>query len=83
MPGKSPAAPATLSAESLIRGAGARLSRCGNVPFDLREAFEREVVVLLAAAQGADKESLPVVDAECRRTREKLVTVAQQAGCPP
>lgn len=66
-----------------LRGAGARLSRCGNVPFDLREAFEREVVVLLAAAQGADKESLPVVDAECRRTREKLVTVAQQAGCPP
>jgi hypothetical protein len=66
-----------------LRGAGARLSRCSNVPFDLREALAREVVVLLAAAQGADKESLPVVDAECRRTREKLVTVAQQAGCPP
>lgn len=66
-----------------LRGAGARLARCSNVPFDLREAFEREVVVLLAAAQGADKTALPVVDAECRRTREQLVSVAQQAGCPP
>jgi hypothetical protein len=66
-----------------LRGAAARLARCGNVPFDLREALAREVVVLVAAAQGADKESLPVVDAECRRTREKLVSVAQQAGCPP
>ncbi len=66
-----------------LRGAGARLARCTSVPLDLRDAFQREVVVLVAAAQGADKESLPVVDAECRRTREKLVTVAQQAGCPP
>jgi hypothetical protein len=37
----------------------------------------------LAAAQGADKASLPVVDGECKRTRERLFAIAQQVGCPP
>jgi hypothetical protein len=41
------------------------------------------VVVLLAAAQGADQASLPVVDTECKRTREKVFAITQQAGCPP
>lgn len=66
-----------------LRGISARLQRCPAVPHDVRTAFEREVVVLLAAAQGADRASLPVVDAECKQTREKLYAVAQQAGCPP
>jgi hypothetical protein len=65
-----------------LRGTSARIVRCGNVPFDLREAFEREVVVLLAASQGADKASLPVVEAECKQARDRLVTIAKQAGCP-
>lgn len=66
-----------------LRGISARLQRCTSVPFDVRTAFEREVVVLLAAAQGADQASLPVVDAECKAEREKLFAIAQQAGCPP
>jgi len=66
-----------------LRGISARLQRCKNVPTDQRDAYAREVLVLLAAAQGADKASLPIVDAECRRTRDRLVVVARQAACPP
>lgn len=66
-----------------LRGISARLQRCTSVPFDVRTAYEREVVVLLAAAQGADQASLPVVDGECKAEREKLFAIAQQAGCPP
>lgn len=66
-----------------LRGISARLQRCTSVPSDVRAAFEREVVVLLAAAQGADRASLPVVDGECKAAREKLFATAQQAGCPP
>lgn len=66
-----------------LRGISARVQRCTSVPYDVRAAFEREVVVLLAAAQGADRASLPVVDAECKAAREKLFATAQQAGCPP
>jgi hypothetical protein len=65
-----------------LQVAAGRISRCGNVPPDLRGALEREVVVLVAAAQGADKAALPVVEAECRRIRERLVTVGKHAGCP-
>jgi len=66
-----------------LRGIAGRLSRCGNLPSDQRDAYAREVLVLLAAAQGADKASLPVVDAECKRERDKLFAIAQQVGCPP
>jgi hypothetical protein len=66
-----------------LRGIASRVARCGNLPSDQRDAYAREVLVLLAAAQGADKASLPVVDAECRRTRDKLFAIAQQVGCPP
>jgi hypothetical protein len=66
-----------------LRGIAGRLSRCANLPQDQRDAYAREVLVLLAAAQGADKASLPVVDAECKRTRERLFAIAQQVGCPP
>jgi hypothetical protein len=66
-----------------LRGIAGRLSRCGNLPSDQRDAYSREVLVLLAAAQGADKASLPVVDAECKRERDKLFAIAQQVGCPP
>jgi hypothetical protein len=66
-----------------LRGIAARVGRCSNLPSDQRDAYAREVLVLLAAAQGADKASLPVVDAECRRERDKLFAIAKQAGCPP
>lgn len=66
-----------------MRTTAARIARCTSMPPELREAFEREVVVLAAAAQGADKASLPVVDSECKRTREKLLAISQQVGCPP
>jgi hypothetical protein len=66
-----------------LRGVSARVQRCSNVPFDVRTNLEREVVVLLAAMQGADQASIPVVDAECKSAREKLFAIAQQAGCPP
>jgi hypothetical protein len=66
-----------------LRGVSARVQRCSNVPFDVRTSLEREVVVLLAAVQGADQASIPVVDTECKRAREKLFAIAQQASCPP
>jgi hypothetical protein len=66
-----------------LRGVSARVQRCSNVPFDVRTSLEREVVVLLAAVQGADQASIPVVDTECKRAREKLLAIAQQASCPP
>ncbi|HEY5948988.1 MAG TPA: hypothetical protein VIV40_26030 [Kofleriaceae bacterium] len=66
-----------------LRGIAGRLGRCGNLPSDQRDAYAREVLVLLAAAQGADKASLPVVDGECKRERDKLFAIAQQVGCPP
>jgi hypothetical protein len=66
-----------------LRGIAGRLARCGNVPSDQRDAYAREVLVLLAAAQGADKAALPVVDAECKRERDTLFAIAQQVGCPP
>jgi hypothetical protein len=65
-----------------LRSTSARIVRCGNVPFDVRETFEREVVVLMAASQGADKAALPVVETECRQARDRMVTIAKQAGCP-
>jgi hypothetical protein len=66
-----------------LRGIAGRISRCANLPSDQRDAYAREVLVLVAAAQGADKTSLPVVDAECKRERDKLFAIAQQVGCPP
>jgi hypothetical protein len=66
-----------------LRGIASRIGRCGNLPQDQRDAYAREVLVLRAAAQGADKGSLPVVEAECKRARERLVAIAQQVGCPP
>lgn len=65
-----------------LRSASAKLGRCGSVPADLRDALTRESVVLLAASQGADKAALPVVEAECRQARDRVVTIAKQAGCP-
>jgi hypothetical protein len=65
-----------------LRSASARLARCGAVPADLRDALTREAVVLLAASQGADKAALPVVEAECRQARDRVVTIAKQSGCP-
>jgi hypothetical protein len=66
-----------------LRNATARVSRCTSVPFDLRTSLEREAIVLAAAAQGADKTALPIVESECRQARDRLVTIAKQAGCPP
>ena len=66
-----------------LRGVAARIQRCSSLPSDHRDAYAREVTVLLAAAQGADKASLPVVEAECKRARDRLVGLAQQVGCPP
>lgn len=66
-----------------LRGLSARLQRCNALPIDQRDTYAREVLVLLAAAQGADKATLPVVDAECRRTRDRLFGIARQAACPP
>ena len=66
-----------------LRGVSARIHRCGNLPQDQRDVYAREVLVLLAAAQGADKASLPVVEGECKRARERLIAMAQQVGCPP
>lgn len=66
-----------------LRGIAGRLGRCGNLPSDQRDAYAREVLVLLAAAQGADEASLPIVDGECKRARERLFAIVQQAGCPP
>lgn len=66
-----------------LRGIAGRIGRCASLPSDQRDTYAREVLVLLAAAQGADKASLPVVDAECKRARERLFALAQQAGCPP
>jgi hypothetical protein len=66
-----------------LRGVSARVQRCAAIPFDIRTDLERNVVVLLAAAQGADQASLPVVDGQCKATREKLAAMALQAGCPP
>jgi hypothetical protein len=65
-----------------LRVASGRLSRCGNVPYDVRIALEREVVVLVAASQGADKAALPVVEAECKQARDRVLAIGKQAGCP-
>jgi hypothetical protein len=66
-----------------LRGIAGRVNRCSSLPSDMRDAYAREVLVLLAAAQGADKTAQPVVEAECRRERDKLSAIAQQVGCPP
>ncbi|HEY5921009.1 MAG TPA: hypothetical protein VIV11_05030 [Kofleriaceae bacterium] len=66
-----------------LRGIAGRIARCSNLPSDQRDAYAREVLVLIAAVQGADKATLPVVDAECKRERDKLFAIAQQVGCPP
>jgi hypothetical protein len=65
-----------------LRTTASRLNRCGNVPFDVRTALERQVVVLVAASQGADKAAVPVVEAECKQARDRLLAVGKQAGCP-
>jgi hypothetical protein len=65
-----------------LRTTASRLGRCGNVPFDVRTALEREVVVLVAASQGADKSALPVVEAECKQARDRITAIGKQAGCP-
>ena len=66
-----------------LRGLSARLQRCSSLPSDERDNYAREVLVLLAAAQGADRSSWPVVDGECRRARDRLFAIAKLAGCPP
>ncbi len=65
-----------------LRTTASRLGRCGNVPFDARTVIEREVVVLVAASQGADKAALPVVEAACKQARDRLLAIGKQAGCP-
>lgn len=65
-----------------LRTTASRLNRCGNVPLDVRTALEREVVVLVAASQGADKSALPVVEAECKQARDRITAIGKQAGCP-
>jgi len=65
-----------------LRASSARLGRCGNVPLDQRQALEREVVVLVAASQGADKSALPVVESECKAARDRVLAIGKLAGCP-
>lgn len=65
-----------------LRTTASRIGRCGNVSFDVRTALERQVVVLVAASQGADKAALPVVEAECKQARDRLHVIGKQAGCP-
>jgi hypothetical protein len=66
-----------------LRRESSRIARCGSIPFDLRATLEKEAIVLAAASQGADKAALPIVEGECKSARDKLVTIAKQAGCPP
>ena len=66
-----------------LRTSNARLARYTSVPYDMRQAIERDVVVVVAAAQGADQASMPFVEAKCKSVREELNAIALQAGCPP
>jgi hypothetical protein len=65
-----------------LRATSGRLSRCGNLPLDQRQALEREVVVLVAASQSPDKSALPVVESECKQARDRLTAIGKQVGCP-
>jgi endonuclease YncB( thermonuclease family) len=67
---------------SLVRVA-AKLSRCGTVPFDIATGLVHDANQLASAVHGADTEaSLRILEKQCGRLREQIVSTAQQSGCP-
>jgi hypothetical protein len=59
-----------------------RFARCAQVPADLAAIISHQAFALVGATQKANEADLKVLETECRRSREKIVHTAQQAGCP-
>ena len=60
----------------------AKLSRCGNVPADLKDAVVFDAGALASAAQSADRATLPYVERQCRDAKATIVALATRFGCP-
>jgi hypothetical protein len=62
--------------------AAAKLSRCGNVPPDLKSYLVTKSQGLAGAAQTADRATLPVVETECHGMGTVLSSVGVKFNCP-
>src|SRR5512138_2500128 len=58
-----------------------KLHRCGNVPPQLKAYLVNSAHGLAAAAQTADKGTLPVVEAQCRDAKTLLIGAATKFSC--
>jgi len=58
------------------------LSRCGNLPQEIKNQVITAAQALASAAQSAEKATLPYVDKQCRDVRTSLVAIATQFRCP-
>jgi hypothetical protein len=66
-----------------LRQGAAWLGRCGRLPPDVQAQVAQEVMSLSSAAQSARDAELPVVEAQCRELRSRIVAAGRHAGCPP
>jgi len=62
--------------------ASAKLSRCGNVPAQIKDAIAFEAAALSSASQSAERATLPYVEQQCRDVTSTIATVATQFSCP-
>ena len=60
----------------------AQLSRCGNLPENVKSGILRSAGALSSASQSADRSTLPYVEQQCRDTKASLVAVATRFSCP-
>lgn len=61
--------------------AAAKLSRCGNLPADIRDRIKLEAQALSSAAQSAERATLPYVERQCRDAKANIVAIATQFHC--
>jgi hypothetical protein len=62
--------------------AAAKLSRCGNVPPDLKSYLVNQSQGLAASAQTADRATLPVVETQCHNMGTLLISAGVKFNCP-
>jgi hypothetical protein len=65
-----------------LRLAGAKITRCQMLPFDVAASLAHDANDLAGAVRTVDSDtSRGILEKQCRAMRERIALVAQQAGC--
>ncbi|MEO8707100.1 MAG: hypothetical protein ABI867_44145 [Kofleriaceae bacterium] len=64
-----------------LGAASAKLARCGGVPQQIKDLVAAQAQQFTAAAQTAERATLPYVEQQCRDVKATIASIATQFGC--